>query len=136
MAAIFPASVTGTGVYLAFPDVCKHPVLGIPTPIPYPNIAKTAQAAQTAKKTKPARKATTMTKTGTSRTQGDEPGTMKGIVSPNLNGEISQLKGLLGQLNSKLQAMQSNDPNQWQKVLQDYAVAAGALYVTIYNNKN
>jgi hypothetical protein len=27
--------------------------------------------------------------------------------------------------------MSSKDPNEWQKVLQDYAVAASALFVTL-----
>lgn len=131
------------GLSIAFPDVCKvpAPIMGA-TPIPYPNIAKTAQAAQ--KKTQTADKKIATKKGGYTRSQGDAFGTMKGIVSPKNMGrlqvkqasnkikvEATQLKGMLGQLNSKLMTMNSSDPNEWQKVVQDYVVAAAALYVTL-----
>ena len=45
--------------------------------------------------------------------------------------EISQLRGALNQLNIKLQSMTTTDPNQWQAVLQEYAVTASALYTTL-----
>ena len=145
MVAIFPASAKGGGVYLAFPDVCKFPFLGVPTPIPYPNIAKTAQEAQ---KKKPATKGAKVTRSKTSSSQGSEAGTQKGIVSSRnrdwavfkmaagkVKSEISSLKAMLSQLNGRLMGLRSDDPNPWQKLLQDYAVAASALYVTIQNDK-
>ena len=39
--------------------------------------------------------------------------------------------GTLAQLHNRLSSMSSKDPNEWQKVLQDYAVAASALFVTL-----
>jgi hypothetical protein len=36
---MFPASSKGGGQSLGFPDVCKTPVLGVPVPVPFPNIA-------------------------------------------------------------------------------------------------
>ena len=36
--AIFSLSTADAGICLAFPDVCKTPILGVPVPIPYPNI--------------------------------------------------------------------------------------------------
>ena len=35
--AIFPVSTADVGMCLAFPDVCKTPIVGVPIPIPYPN---------------------------------------------------------------------------------------------------
>jgi hypothetical protein len=45
--------------------------------------------------------------------------------------EAQQLRGRLATLTAKLQNLTSNDPAQWQSVLQDYAVTASALYVTL-----
>jgi hypothetical protein len=38
------ASTMGTGMCMAFPDVCKTPTPAGPVPIPYPNIAQLAMA--------------------------------------------------------------------------------------------
>ena len=54
-------------------------------------------------------------------------------VNPKTAVEIQQIKGMLSHLNIKLQALKSNDPNEWQAVLQEYAVAASALYMTQNN---
>lgn len=71
------------GITIAFPDVCKTPAPPSPSPIPipYPNIAKSSDSAKTAKKVycdgnKVCNKASNF-----SRSNGDEPGTLKGIVS-------------------------------------------------------
>jgi hypothetical protein len=45
--------------------------------------------------------------------------------------EAQQLRGRLATLTAKLQNLTSKDPAQWQSVLQDYAVTASALYVTL-----
>ena len=37
--AFFAATTADVGICLAFPDVCKTPFIGVPVPIPYPNIA-------------------------------------------------------------------------------------------------
>jgi hypothetical protein len=130
-----------SGITLAFPDVCKIPAPPPPAgpggiPIPYPNFAQTAVKSQkkTAGIVMP-KKAVPM--------QGNEAGTSKGLVSskvvgqmkvmgnPVVIGEISMLRGALTQLHNKLSTMSSADPNEWQTVLQDYAVAASALFVTL-----
>ena len=56
----FPAGSKGGGFTVAFPDVCKTPTPAGPVPIPYPNIAQTAQAKQQAKKVKVGGNATTL----------------------------------------------------------------------------
>lgn len=125
---MFPASIKGGGISIFFPDVCKTPAGAGATPIPYPNIAKTASAAQKTKKTASTK---VMTKGSTfSRSRGDAAGTLKGVASSKVQGEILGLKGMLNQLNGKLQRMTTSDPNEWQVVLQEYAVVASALYVT------
>ena len=47
------------------------------------------------------------------------------------SGEILQLHNGLNQLNSKLQSLATDDPDEWQRVVQDYVVMASALYVTL-----
>lgn len=137
---MFPASTkANSGLTLCFPDVCKVPALTVPVPLPFPNIAKTATETRQ-KKTKVGSKG--IATKGSSR--GDEAGTMKGVfsspvrraarpVAPSafVQGEILGLKGMLNELNNKLQGMKTNDPNEWQLVIQEYAVAASALYVTL-----
>ena len=101
----------GPGTAFAFPDVCKISRGQVPlfVPIPYPSIAKTAQAAQNQKKVKFANK---------------KGSTTKGNI------EIKQLRGKISYLNAKLLTLRSKDPNRWQELLTDYVVAASALYVT------
>ena len=43
---------SSNGVTIAFPDVCKTPSPGGPVPIPYPNIAKSADTSKGSKPTK------------------------------------------------------------------------------------
>jgi hypothetical protein len=72
---------TSSGIATAFPDVCKTPTPGGPVPIPYPNIAKSADTAQGSQ---------TVTMDGNpimlkgsiyATSIGDEPGTAGGVVS-------------------------------------------------------
>lgn len=81
---MFPASSNGGGMSLAFPDLCKTPVpiLGV-IPIPYANIAQCSQAkgSTCSSKVKIENKKTMTKKSEVSRTQGDEPGVQKGVVS-------------------------------------------------------
>jgi hypothetical protein len=127
-------SKASSGLSISFPDVCKTPAIPIPVPIPYPNIAKSASEAQK-KKTKVGTKNVMMKGSAFSKSRGDAPGTMKGMVSASVQGEVNQLKGMLNQLNSKLQGLKSNDPDEWQVVVQEYVVAASALYVTINDSE-
>ena len=64
---------SSNGLTIAFPDVCKTPVpVGGVVPIPYPNIATTATAAQKAQQ-----KSTTKG-SGSSKSTGDAAGTVGG----------------------------------------------------------
>lgn len=158
---MFPATTAKSGFTLVFPDVCKTPMVPAPgVPLPYPNIATTANAAKQSK-TQIANKAVATKPSAFSKTQGAEAGTLKGVVSSgnvvnfkhasgavNFSGksverlgesaarntEIAGLKGMLSQLNGKIQGLQTGDPDEWQAALQEYAVAASALYVTIHGS--
>ena len=125
-----------SGIAIAFPDVCKTPTPGIPLPIPYPAIAKTAtESRKTA--TKVTKNVTMSKSTRYNRSSGDEAGSQKGLISSRnmARAEYKQLQGVLVQLNTKIQNMDSDDPNAWQKLVQDYVVAAGALYATRQSKK-
>jgi hypothetical protein len=81
---VFPASTNGGGMCNSFPDVCKVPAPPAPPiPTPFPNIAQCTQAkgSTASQKVKIANKKTFTKKTEISRTSGDEPGTLKGMIS-------------------------------------------------------
>lgn len=46
--------------------------------------------------------------------------------------EAASLRSQLSALAQRIQSMDSPDPNEWQKALEEYLVAAGALYVTLH----
>ena len=76
------------GVTIAFPDVCKTPAPPAPpVPIPYPNIAKSGDSAKTAKKVYCDKKKVCHKKSNFKTSTGDEPGTLKGIVSNKTKGK-------------------------------------------------
>lgn len=79
----------------AFPDVCKTPVLGVPVPLPYPNIALGPTAIPTQftvlLQCMPAHNMAT-TKP---MSLGDTPGLMGGVVSQLVMGPERHLKGSL-----------------------------------------
>lgn len=108
---------SSTGISIAFPDVCKTPSAPGPVPIPYPNFATKAVAAQKVK----LQGGTVATKGAVFKSTGDEAGTMM---------EVMQLRTKLNALHMQLQALPADDPNRWQAVLTDYAVMASALYMT------
>lgn len=120
------------GLTVVFPDVCKTPSPIAPVPLPYPNVARTAQAVQAKRKSAVSGSVSVKQVSSTLASSAALlPTTARAGIA--IQGEIQQLKVLLNQLNAKLLAMDSIDPNQWQLVLQDYAVAASALYLTIHN---
>ena len=123
---------SSSGVSMAFPDVCKTPSPAGPTPIPYPNVAKTAlkDQAKGSKKVKSTGNLPTTKSAKYSMSQGTETGVTKGTISSAARGEINQLKAILNRLNTNLLKLRSHNPDEWQRLLQDYLVAAGALYVT------
>jgi hypothetical protein len=129
--AIFPASSKGGGICIAFPDVCKMPAPPAPfAPIPFPNIATTAAAGQ--KKAKVSGGKVAQKKgSGLQRSVGDAPGTVGGVKSAVAMSEAQALRGRLSTLNQQLQRLPATAPDQWQGILQDYAVTAAALYKTL-----
>jgi hypothetical protein len=70
------------GAAAVFPDVCTTPSPpGGPDPIPYPNLASTSSGKDSAKKLKLSQKSVSTKKAKFSKSTGDEPGTLKGIIS-------------------------------------------------------
>lgn len=91
---MFPASTKGGGQAMAFPDVCKTPAPPAPfVPVPYPNIGMVNQASKTSTKVKIKGKAAATTKTEMSRSQGDEAGTLGGMISAVNMNKIAYKKG-------------------------------------------
>lgn len=75
------------GVTTAFPDVCKTPAAPSPLPIPYPNVARSANSAKTAKKVKADGHPICTKGSNFSTSTGDEPGALKGVVSNKVKGK-------------------------------------------------
>jgi len=69
------------GITIAFPDVCTTPAAPSPIPIPYPNIAQSSDAAQTASKVKADGNPLCIKSSNFSKSSGDEAGTLKGVAS-------------------------------------------------------
>ena len=94
MVAIFPASTTAGGNCLAVPDVCLTPAPPAPpVPVPYPNTGMVNQAKKTAGKVKMVGKPVVTKKSEMSRSQGDEAGVNKGVVSGMNMGKVVYQKG-------------------------------------------
>lgn len=78
------------GVTIAFPDVCKTPTPGGPVPIPYPNIARSADTAKGSKKLRVDGKPICIASSCFSTSTGDEPGTAGGgVVSNKTKGKAT-----------------------------------------------
>lgn len=69
------------GVSIAFPDVCKTPTPGGPVPIPYPNIAQSADTAKGSKSVKMDGNPIMLDGSNFSTSTGDEAGTAGGGVA-------------------------------------------------------
>lgn len=137
---MFPASTKGGGMVLAFPDVCKTPALtGVPIPIPYPNISQTSSKEDTApSKVKIRNKSVTTKPSSMRRSTGDQPGTLKGMVSSKniaktqfktqgkikLNAEHQKIVNML----SSTSRNGGPSPEQFQEALIAYCVQVSALY--------
>lgn len=80
---MFPASTKGGGMSFSFPNVCKTPAAPSPLPIPYPSIGQCSDANgdTCTKKVKILNKAVLHKSSEISSTKGDQPGTLKGVVS-------------------------------------------------------
>ncbi len=71
------------GIAPTFPDVCKTPSPGGPIPIPYPNIAKSSDAAQTSTSVKMDGNPIMLKNSVYSMSTGDEAGSAGGGVVSN-----------------------------------------------------
>ena len=126
LAAASAGKRASNGTSIVFPDVCKTPPVTGPVPIPYPNTATTAIKSQ--QKVKIAGTSTSVRKSNFALSTGDAGGISKEISTR----EQMQLQASLSQVNARLQSLRTRDPNEWQKVLTEYAVLASALYRTLY----
>jgi len=79
------ASSNGTSA--VFPDVCKTPTPAGPVPIPYPNIAKSSDAADTATSVMADGQPIMLKKSVFSMSTGDEAGSVGGVVSNCIKGK-------------------------------------------------
>lgn len=75
------ASSKKGGTAFGFPDVCKTPSPGGPIPIPYPNTGQLSSCDKVSSKVFIEKKETVVENSRIPRSQGDEPGTLKGVVS-------------------------------------------------------
>ncbi|MFO0626617.1 MAG: PAAR-like domain-containing protein [Polyangiales bacterium] len=79
---MFPASSKGGGSCAAFPDVCKVPAPPAPfVPTPFPNMSQVATASSTSRKVKICGKEAVTVGSKISRSNGDEAGTLFGMMS-------------------------------------------------------
>ncbi|NVB42849.1 DUF4150 domain-containing protein [Pseudenhygromyxa sp. WMMC2535] len=69
------------GLSPVFPDVCKTPSPGGPVPLPYPNIGKSSDTDKGPKSVKVDGEMPMTEGAVYARTSGDEPGTLKGVIS-------------------------------------------------------
>ena len=72
---------SSNGTTIAFPDVCKTPTPGGPVPIPYPNVARSADTAKGSKKVKADGNPICLKDSNFSTSTGDEAGTAGGGVA-------------------------------------------------------
>lgn len=77
------------GVTLCFPDVCKTQCGPPVIPIPYPNVAKSSDTDKGTKKVTCDGNSTCIENSNFSKSVGDQPGALKGIVSSTV-GDIAE----------------------------------------------
>lgn len=75
------------GVTMTFPDTCKTPAPGGPVPIPYPNVAKSADTAQGSTTVKVDGQPIAVEGSSFSQSTGDEAGSAGGVVSSTTRGK-------------------------------------------------
>lgn len=81
------------GMSLGFPDVCKTPVLGVPVPIPYPNIAMGPMGVPPVPNVLFGGTPAHNLLTEVPLTQGDDVGVEGGLISQILMGPRSCIDG-------------------------------------------
>lgn len=74
------------GMSIVFPDVCKTPVGSAVVPIPYPNIGQASDTSKGPKSVTTDKKMPMVKGAQYSKSSGDEPGTMKGVISSDQKG--------------------------------------------------
>ena len=114
---MFPASSHNGQAVLAFPDVCKTPSPGAPTPIAYPNIAMATGGTKTATKPSYSTKPAYGTKPAY-KVSGDEAGALR--------------RHLTG-LHQKLMTMPGGNTTQWHAVLDEYVMTTAEVYKSLSN---
>ena len=75
------------GMSAVFPDVCKTQCGPPVIPIPYPNIGKATDTSKGTKKVKIDKQMAMVKGAKYSKSTGDEPGSLKGVVSGTTTGE-------------------------------------------------
>ena len=76
------------GISIAFPDVCKTPAPPAPfVPVPYPNIAKSQNTMQGAKKVSCDGNPVCVKDSNFMPSMGDEAGTLLGMISSKIKGK-------------------------------------------------
>lgn len=123
---MFPASTYNGKTIAAFPDVCKTPSPGGPVPIPYPNQGGAPTAAPV-QKTKLKTPSVASVGSKIPRSSGDEPGTLKGMVS-NKAMDKMQLRTQIQALHAKILNLPGGNPNLWHQLLDEYVVTTAELY--------
>ena len=90
-----PASTKGGGMAATTGplDACKTPSPGGPVPLPYPNMAQVSNAGGTATKTKFDGSAVVTVKSEISSSNGDEAGTIGGVVSNRNMAQVAFKQG-------------------------------------------
>jgi hypothetical protein len=76
-----------SGMSMAFPDVCKTPTPAGPVPIPYPNIAQSADTAQGATTVKCDGSPVCVKDSNFKMSSGDEAGSAGGVASSKIKGK-------------------------------------------------
>jgi hypothetical protein len=77
------------GMSIVFPDVCKTPAAPSPLPIPYPNIGRSSDTSQGPTSVKTDGVMPMVKGAQYSRSSGDEPGTLGGVIS-NVNMSVCE----------------------------------------------
>jgi len=85
---MLPAATKKGGQCFAFPDVCKTPAAPSPIPLPYPNTGMVSNTDRCADKVLMENKATVVENSKIPSSMGDEPGTLKGVISQTNRGEV------------------------------------------------
>jgi hypothetical protein len=89
------ASTLEKGMCQVFPDTCKMPTPAGPVPVPYPNIVNcpTAQSSSCASKVMICGMKAFNQKTSLPSSQGDQAGTLGGVISNKMMGQVKYTSG-------------------------------------------